>query len=121
MCKSKRNKDSNHRRIQIEEGDFTILQRILSKYPYRFYVYGSRARGEASEYSDIDIFCEEKIECFEPVSLIRSSVRSIDLIDIKTELEESDLAIKADVIDRHSCTQEFIEKIQKDFVEIKVK
>lgn len=92
-------------KIQITEEDFTILKKVLIKYPYTFYVYGSRSRGYASRYSDIDIFCKEKI-------------KSRCLVDIKTQLEESNITIKVDIIDVGSCTQEFISMIEKDLIEL---
>ena len=92
-------------KIQIEQKDSTILQKILIKYPYKFYVYGSRARGYASKYSDIDILCKEKI-------------KSEDLVDIKTQLEESSITIKVDVIDAGNCSEEFISSIEQDLIEL---
>jgi predicted nucleotidyltransferase len=100
-----KNKNNNNNKIQIEESDFLILREILGKYPYKFYVYGSRARGDASRYSDLDIFCKEKIA-------------GGDLVSLKMELEESNLTIKVDVLDLGNCLEEFAALIEKDLIDI---
>ena len=93
--------------IQIEKEDYAILRKILTKYQYTFYVYGSRSRGSATRYSDIDVFCKEKI-------------KPEDLVDIVTQLEESNITIKVDLTDAVSCTQEFINIIQEDLIELMI-
>lgn len=92
--------------IQLEVFDYEILKNILQKYPYKFYVYGSRARGDARRYSDIDIYCNEAIE-------------KIDLVNLQIDLEESDITIKVDITDKSRCSDEFLNMIKCDLVEIK--
>lgn len=92
--------------IQLEAFDYEILKNILQKYPYRFYVYGSRARGDARKYSDIDIYCNETIE-------------EIDLVNLQIDLEESNITIKVDITDKSRCSDEFFNMIKCDLVEIK--
>jgi predicted nucleotidyltransferase len=92
--------------IIINDCDRKILKEILQDYNYKFYVYGSRSRGSPRTYSDIDLFCYEKIS-------------DDDFVTIKNKLEESDLTITVDLLDSSLCDEEFIEKIRKDFVEIK--
>ncbi|CAI2187092.1 19190_t:CDS:2 [Funneliformis geosporum] len=41
--------------------NYQILQKILSKYPYHFYAYGSRVKGTARKFSDLDICYHEDI------------------------------------------------------------
>ena len=72
--------------IQIELQDYQILQKILSKYPYKFYVYGSRAKGTARKFSDLDICYQESI----PREVV---------YQIKEELEESDLPFLVELVD----------------------
>ena len=93
-------------KIQIEDSDFKILKGVLKKYPYKFYAYGSRVKGKARKYSDLDIYCKEKM-------------KEMDLIELKMELEDSNITIKVDVLDVDSCTSEFREIIEKELVEIK--
>jgi predicted nucleotidyltransferase len=92
--------------IQIEESDYKILMDILKRYPYKFYVYGSRAKGNARRYSDIDIFCKEKM-------------KEGDLVNLEMDLDESNLTIKVDILDSEHCSLEFMEAIKKDLIEIK--
>ena len=47
--------------LQIEKRHFEILQSILNKYPYYFYAYGSRVKGTARKFSDLDICYQENI------------------------------------------------------------
>jgi len=99
-------KFKNNKSIQIEESDYKILMDILKRYPYKFYIYGSRAKGNARRYSDIDIFCKEKM-------------KEGDLTNLEMDLDESDLTIKIDVLDADHCSLEFREAIKKDLIEIK--
>jgi len=47
--------------LQIESKHREIVQNILGKYPHKFYAYGSRAKGTAKKYSDLDLCFREKI------------------------------------------------------------
>jgi predicted nucleotidyltransferase len=94
------------RTIQIEDLDYQILKEILKRYPYKFYAYGSRAKWNARRYSDIDIFCKEKM-------------KDGDLANLEMDLDESDLTIKIDVLDARSCSEGFLKAIEEDFIEIK--
>ena len=103
------NMDTNkaiHKAIEIDTEDYKILKNVLEKYPYKFYAYGSRAKGKARRYSDLDIYSIEKME-------------GNDLIYLKWDLEDSDITIKVDVIDPSRCSEEFRELIKEDLVEIK--
>ena len=92
--------------IELGVEDYNILKEVLERYPYKFYAYGSRVKGEAKRYSDLDIFCKEKM-------------KENDLINLKWDLEDSDITIKVDVIDPGRCSEEFRELIKEDLVEIK--
>ena len=71
--------------IQIEPQDYQILQKILNKYPYRFYVYGSRAKGTARKFSDLDL-------CYQ------DDIPDETVFQIKEELEESDLPFIVELV-----------------------
>jgi predicted nucleotidyltransferase len=71
--------------IQIEFQDYQILQKILSKYPYQFYAYGSRAKGNARKFSDLDL-------CY------RDNIPDEVVYQIKEELEESDLPFVTELV-----------------------
>jgi len=47
--------------LQIEKRHFEVLQSILDKYPYHFYAYGSRVKGTARKFSDLDLCYQENI------------------------------------------------------------
>lgn len=94
-------------KIDIDENDKELLSNILSKYPYRFYVYGSRVKGHAKKYSDIDICTLDNIT-------------SVELYEIKEELEESNITIKVDLLSVAELSKEFFKAIEKDLVELEI-
>jgi len=91
--------------IQIEPQDYQVLQKILSKYPYRFYAYGSRAKGTARKFSDLDLCYQEEI----PWEVI---------CQIKGELEESDLPFFVELVNWKHMRPKFQELIKQDLVAI---
>ncbi|MCE8163301.1 MAG: nucleotidyltransferase domain-containing protein [Candidatus Moeniiplasma glomeromycotorum] len=88
--------------IQINKVDWKILQQILHKYPYHFYVYGSRAKGTARKFSDLDI-------CYYDAP---------DLVigDIREELENSDLPFIVELVAWKNMRPAFQKNIKKDLV-----
>jgi predicted nucleotidyltransferase len=72
--------------LQIETRHLNVLKQILSKHPYRFYAYGSRVKGTARKFSDLDLCFQEEI----PREII---------YQIKDELEESDLPFFVELVD----------------------
>ena len=71
--------------IQIEKKHLEIVLQILHKYPYHFYAYGSRVKGTARKYSDLDLCYQENI----PISITRK---------IKEEFEESILPFRVEIV-----------------------
>jgi len=71
--------------IKMEEKDFQLLKKILAKYPHRFYAYGSRVKGTARKFSDLDLCYQEEI----PLEII---------CQIKEDLEESDLPFIVELV-----------------------
>lgn len=71
--------------LQMEIRHQEIIHLILSKYPYRFYAYGSRVKNQARKYSDLDICYYEEI----PWNV---------LSNIDEDLQESDLPFKVDLV-----------------------
>ena len=65
-------------KLLISNQDKKILAQILNKYPYSFYAYGSRVKGTAKKYSDLDL-------CY------RDDIPDEVIYHVKEELEESDL------------------------------
>lgn len=71
--------------LLMSSQDKKILKSTLSKYPYHFYAYGSRVKGTARKYSDLDICYQEKIP-------------SYVLVEIEKDLEESDLPFIVELV-----------------------
>ncbi len=87
--------------IDIEKKHLNIVKEILRKYPYIFYVYGSRAKKKARKNSDLDLCYKEQI----PGKVIS---------DIKEQFEESDLPFKVDLTSWENMSTTFQKLIEKD-------
>lgn len=71
--------------ILIEKEDYNILKSILRKYPYRFFAYGSRVKGTAKKYSDLDLCYQDDIAGYK-------------VEEIKELLEKSDLSFIVELV-----------------------
>jgi predicted nucleotidyltransferase len=71
--------------LQLEPRHYQIVQQILSRYPYQFYAYGSRAKGTARQLSDLDICYQEDV----PDAIA---------YQIEEEFEESDLPFLVELV-----------------------
>jgi predicted nucleotidyltransferase len=97
------------RHIDIQKDDQKILADILSAYlthGEHVYVFGSRGKGTARKYSDLDI-------------AIDAHGKKIDFSTecaIKGDLEESDIPYRVDIIDLNSITPHFRKLIKEDLV-----
>src|SRR5204863_9290591 len=80
-----------------------IVQSILLKYPYTFYAFGSRIKGQPRRLSDLDLCYIEDI----PWNT---------LAHIEDDFEGSDLPFTVDIIAWHRCDPAFQESIRKDLV-----
>lgn len=89
--------------IQLDERHVLIVKTILKKYPYTFFVYGSRAKGTAKQFSDLDLCLKGKI-----------SVAEIGRI--KGDFEESNLPIKVDLISWEAVSDAFKQQIENDLI-----
>jgi len=88
-------------KILMSKQDKKILEQILSKYPYRFYAYGSRVKGTARKYSDLDICYQENIP-------------SYVLMEIERDLEESHLPFIVELVNWKYMQPAFQKIIHKD-------
>ncbi len=93
------------KKIDISEQHLKIVQDILKKYPYKFYVFGSRAKQQAKKFSDLDLCYLDDID-----TKILSS--------IEEDFEESDLPYKVDIVNFNNCSKDFKEIIKKDMIEL---
>lgn len=89
--------------INIEKKYLKILNNILKKYPYAFYAFGSRVKGNNRKYSDLDICYKEEI----PANIIT---------EIKEELEESNLPFRTDLVFWYNLPNSYRELIKDELV-----
>ena len=93
----------------LSDEQYSILNALLIQ-PLKakkaqVYVFGSRARGKFHPFSDIDVlFIEEK----------DFSISASDISKIKTDLENSNLAIKVDLVRNQDLAQSYIASANKD-------
>jgi len=87
--------------VQLELKHQTIINNILSTYPYTFYVFGSRAKHTAKPLSDLDLCYKESI----PLHVITV---------IREQLEEARLPFTVDIVDWNFCSKNFQKKIEAD-------
>lgn len=92
--------------IDVKAKDIKIIKEILNKYlPYiEIRVFGSRIKGTASKYSDIDIAIvgQKKID------------RKL-IYKLQDEFEFSELTIKVDIVDWFSISEEFRRIIESNY------
>ncbi|HEX4068726.1 MAG TPA: nucleotidyltransferase domain-containing protein [Candidatus Babeliales bacterium] len=89
----------------MDKRHLDIVKKILKKYSYTFYAFGSRTKGTQRPFSDLDI-------CF--MENIPWNIRS----HIDEDFEKSDLPFTVDVIDWNSCDEDFKSKIKNDLIQI---
>ncbi len=87
--------------INIAAKDLDTIRRILGKAGIKFYIYGSRAKGSNSKFSDIDICYKEPL------------AKELKW-QIQEELENSDLPFKVDLVDYNKCSIDFQKLIEPD-------
>jgi ribosomal protein S18 acetylase RimI-like enzyme/predicted nucleotidyltransferase len=88
--------------IHIDQSDYQIIDNILKKYPYSFYVYGSRVKGKQQEFSDLDLY------------VLDETASSLELSYLQEDLAESNLPFTVDVTFWQDMQKDFQELISKD-------
>lgn len=88
-------------RFRLEEKHLKIFKEILKKYPYTFYVFGSRVKGTEKRLSDIDLCVIEDI----PGNI---------LSHLEEDFEESNLPFTVDIVQWKYTTDSFKKLIEKD-------
>lgn len=71
-----------------------MVRDILKKYPYKFYIFGSRVKGRIKKFSDVDL-------CFS------DDIPNRELINIEFDFEDSDLPYKVDIVNLNKVSSEF--------------
>ena len=85
-----------------------ILKKFLPEDNVNFYIFGSRAKGKAKMYSDIDI----AIDC------AGQKINDKTKIKIETAFEDSTIPYKIDVLDLNNITEDFKICILDDLIKI---
>lgn len=89
--------------IYLEEHHAQIIKDILSKHPYKFYVFGSRAKGTHRKLSDLDLCYYDNI----PFRELRK---------LEEAFQDSDLPFKVDIVNFNACSDSFKELIEKETI-----
>ncbi len=87
--------------FDIKTQHLDMIRKILVKYPYKFFVFGSRVKATSSKFSDLDLAFEDEI----PKATIAL---------IREEFEQSNLPYKVDLIDLKTCSEDFKSLIAGD-------
>lgn len=93
--------------LNIEEKHLHIIHDILKKYPYNFYVFGSRITASTKKLSDLDLLYFDEI----PSAL---------LSQLEEDFTESDLPYKVDLVDYNKCDEEFKSLIGEKYLPIQI-
>ena len=91
--------------LDLNPRDWEIVHNILARHvpQYEVWAFGSRTKGTAKEYSDLDLVIITK----QPLSLALSAA-------IADDFAESDLPIKVDVVDWATTSETFRQAIEKE-------
>jgi uncharacterized protein len=71
--------------LQLESKHQKIINKILRRYPYKFFAYGSRAKGTARKLSDLDL-------CYQ------DNLSDALVFQIEEEFKESDLPFLVELV-----------------------
>lgn len=91
----------------ITEKEEKIIKEILSKYPYEFYYYGSRVKGDYTAASDLDILLKSKEDV--PYSVIEQ---------LKYEFNESLIPYVVNISQYSKMEEYFYKLIEPSLVKI---
>lgn len=94
--------------VDLDEKYITFIKSVIDKYlnDYELFLFGSRAKGNARKYSDIDI-------------AISSSIFSEEIKNkITFELENSTLPYMVDIIDLNNISEIFKNSIKNSMIKL---
>lgn len=91
----------------ITENEEKIIKEILSKFPYDFYYYGSRVKGDFTRASDLDILLMSVGE-----------VLQSDIEKIENEFNESKIPYRVNISRRDKMKDYFFKLIEADLVKV---
>jgi len=91
----------------ITEKEEIIIKNILTDYPYEFYYYGSRVKGDFTKGSDLDILIKFNSDI---------SQNTLDEIDLK--FNKSLLPYRVNFVLYDRISNDFYKLIQNDLVKV---
>ena len=94
----------------LSEKHYNYIVKILKKYVpnAKYFVFGSRSKGNYSQYSDIDIAMD-----------FNGIAAPIEILDkIRLEFNNSTLPIEVDIVDLNSIDENFKNMIKENLTEI---
>jgi predicted nucleotidyltransferase len=97
----------------LSDQDYDLLVRLaidpLKTNGAKVWVFGSRARGDFRPFSDIDVLFEFQPHHQPPLGL---------LFNIRDDLEQSNMTLKVDLVDRREIAKSYSEGIEIDKIEV---
>lgn len=93
----------NNNPCHLSEHDWNALSAILKRYPARYYLFGSRAKGTQTDVSDVDL-------CYEG---------EIDEVSLRDDLDNSNIGVFVDLRKRSKIAEPFLRLIEPDFRELR--
>lgn len=96
--------------IDLTQEQLSIVLEILNKFvpDYEVRVFGSRYKGNAKKYSDLDL-----------VIINNEKLKWNVIADIREAFEESELPFRVDIIEWENVSEEFRKVIESGFEVIK--
>lgn len=94
--------------IQLKPKHYQQVSDILKSFQIEAYVFGSRAKHSAKDFSDLDLCLKKAYD--------KSTIRKL-----QDAFEESDLPFSVDVIQWSEISEDFKNQIQKDLVLFAIK
>lgn len=91
----------------ITENEEKIIKEILSKFPYDFYYYGSRVKGDFTRASDLDILLT-----------FDGEILQSDIEKIENEFNESKIPYRVNISRRDKMEDYFFKLIEVDLVKV---
>ena len=94
--------------IDLEKKYLDFVKQTIASYlkDYKLYIFGSRTKNKAKEYSDIDL----AIDSTELTPKIKSKIEAF--------FEDSTLPYEVDIIDLNNVTESFKQLIKEDLIKI---
>jgi len=95
--------------IQLSVKHQDIVERVIKEQltTQKVFVFGSRAKNEARQFSDLDLF------------ITGEKLSFMQMTKLKDAFSESDLPYFVDILQKQNLSQKTFELIRSDFVELK--